>query len=147
MTTSAAPRAPAGGLSLSACLGALSALLLVGAVVARAHPALLSVLWECLFKRLTGVPCLTCGLTRVLLHLAGGEIGAAFALAPLPASVLALSLAAGAWHVLARVAGTRLPDEVIGRWLDRAAVRWGAIACGLALWGYAIARSLSTGAP
>lgn len=147
MTTRSRGLPPPGGLALSPVLGAVAVLLVAGAVVARAQPWLLSLLWQCTFKELTGIPCLTCGLTRVLVHLAGGEVLAAFALAPLPASAVVLALVAGGWYVGARLTGRALPDEVIGRWLRVSAVRWGVVASGLALWGYAIARSLSTGAP
>lgn len=133
--------------SLAGSLGLLALLLVVGAVVARANPGLLSVLWTCSIKDLTGLPCLTCGLTRVLLHFAAGEVKEAFLLAPLPALFLVLSLLAGAWHVLARVRRTTLPDVVVGRWLAKRAVRWSALAAVLSLWAYAIVRSLQTGAP
>lgn len=141
------PPSGRGGLSFAPLLGAVALVLLGGAAVVRAHPSLLSLLWPCAFKQLTGLPCATCGISRVLVHLAGGEVGAAFVLAPLPAGVVTFSLLLGVWYGLARLRQRPLPDEVIGRWLSRAAVRWGAIASGLVLWGYAIVRSLSTGAP
>ncbi len=133
--------------SLSGSLGLLALVLLGGAALARVYPALLSALWTCSLKELTGLPCLSCGLTRVLLHFASGEPLAAFALAPLPALAVVLSLALGAWQLLARWRRSPLPDDVLGRWLSLRAVRWSALACVLALWGYAIVRSLATGAP
>lgn len=133
--------------SLSGSVGLIALALLAGALLARAYPQLLSALWTCNLKALTGLPCLSCGLTRVLLHFASGEPLAAFALAPLPALAIVLSLALGVWQLLARWRRTPLPDDVLGRWLSRRGVRWGALVSVLALWGYAIARSLATGAP
>lgn len=136
-----------GGLRLAPLFGAGALALLLGGAVARAYPSLLSSLWTCTFKALTGLPCPTCGISRVLVLLAHGEVGAAFALSPLPAVAVVLSLLAGAWHLLAWGFRLPLPDDVIGRWRSRAAVRWSAVASGLVLWGYAIVRSLLTGAP
>lgn len=140
-------RGPLKAPSLSGSAGLLALLLVVGAIIARANPGLLSLLWTCTIKDLTGLPCLTCGLTRVLLHFAAGEVWAAFVLAPLPAISIVLSLVAGAWHVVGRARRTTLPDEVVGRWLRKRPVRWSALASVLLLWAYAIVRSLQTGAP
>jgi hypothetical protein len=38
---------------------------------------------DCVFKGLTGIPCLTCGSTRSVVHLSHGEILSAFAMNPL----------------------------------------------------------------
>jgi len=43
---------------------------------------------ECVFKVLTGIPCLTCGSTRSVVHLSHGDILSAFALNPLTAVCL-----------------------------------------------------------
>jgi hypothetical protein len=37
----------------------------------------------CVFKGLTGIPCITCGSTRSVVHLSHGEILSAFAMNPL----------------------------------------------------------------
>jgi hypothetical protein len=42
----------------------------------------------CLFKRLTGYPCLTCGTTRALSALAGFDLGRAFHMNPLMSALL-----------------------------------------------------------
>jgi hypothetical protein len=44
---------------------------------------ILSVAPDCVFKVLTGIPCLTCGSTRSVVHLSHGDILSAFALNPL----------------------------------------------------------------
>jgi hypothetical protein len=38
---------------------------------------------DCVFKGLTGIPCLTCGSTRSVVHLSHGDILAAFGMNPL----------------------------------------------------------------
>jgi hypothetical protein len=47
----------------------------------------------CLFRRLTGVPCPTCGATRGARDILAGQPGRAFASNPMLASVFALALA------------------------------------------------------
>ncbi len=43
----------------------------------------LSIAPSCAFKMLTGIPCPTCGSTRSMVHLANGDISAAFMMNPL----------------------------------------------------------------
>lgn len=38
---------------------------------------------DCIFRELTGIPCLTCGSTRSVIHLSHGEIHSAFCMNPL----------------------------------------------------------------
>lgn len=71
-------------------------LALVGAAVyfaprAEDAPAL------CTFKRLTGVPCPTCGTTRMTMALSRGDVASALALNPLMATLFAASLV---WLIL-----------------------------------------------
>jgi hypothetical protein len=56
------------------------ALLIVGA--ARVFP-ILSIAPSCVFKGITGFPCLTCGSTRSVLYLSQGDILTALAMNPL----------------------------------------------------------------
>jgi hypothetical protein len=46
-------------------------------------PSLLSFMPDCVFKGLTGIPCLTCGSTRSVVHLSHGHLLSAFTLNPL----------------------------------------------------------------
>ena len=48
----------------------------------------------CLFHRLTGLPCLTCGSTRALAALAAGDVAGAFSQQPLAVAVT-IALGAG----------------------------------------------------
>ena len=69
----------------------LGAVLLIGLLIAVLHLCGIRV---CLFRRLTGLPCLTCGGTRALAALAVGDIAGAFRIQPL---VSALLIACAAW--------------------------------------------------
>jgi hypothetical protein len=75
----------------------VAAVLLIGALVAALHAAGLRV---CLFRRLTGWPCLTCGSTRAVAALAAGHVREALALQPLAVvggAAAALAFAAYTW--------------------------------------------------
>jgi hypothetical protein len=45
--------------------------------------SILSFAPDCVFKGLTGIPCITCGSTRSVVHLSHGEILSAFTMNPL----------------------------------------------------------------
>jgi len=76
----------------------VGAVLLIGVPVALFHWAGVEL---CLFHRLTGWPCLTCGSTRALAFLATGDIAAAFRVQPLAALCAAgLGAAFAAYSVL-----------------------------------------------
>ena len=86
-------------------LGIPEAFALLGAVsflAARLLP-LLEIHSECPFRLMTGLPCVTCGMTHALVALARGDLAAAWAASP-----LGVLLAGGAWLYslldLARVA-------------------------------------------
>lgn len=111
------------------------------------EPGLLSWLWACPFKALSGLPCFTCGITRVVLLLGEGEIRAALGLAPLPFFVLLGAWVAGGFHLFARLAKRTPPDEWIARWLVVRRVRLALVILFFGLWGYAMVRSILTGAP
>ncbi|HXO18926.1 MAG TPA: DUF2752 domain-containing protein [Thermoanaerobaculia bacterium] len=87
----------------------------------------------CLSRRLLGIPCPTCGMTRALAHLAKGEWRAALALHPLAPLVL-VELVLGwmlwGWKAWGSVLAGRLP-RVWSR-LDLVLAANGALFC--ALW-------------
>jgi len=92
----------------------------------------------CLFHRLTGLPCFTCGAFRCARLLARGRLGEAWLAQPLLATVAlaAVALSACAWLALA----FRLPLPRRLRLTRRAAIVWGAIGAALAVanWVYLI---------
>jgi len=59
----------------------------------------------CPFRRLMGVPCLTCGSTRALVALARIDLGAAFLWNPLVAGAGILFIAGGVVALAAALAG------------------------------------------
>jgi hypothetical protein len=73
-------RAKAGALPLGAVFLAIGAVAAVA--VAVLHLDRLPIL-VCVFRAVTGVPCLTCGATRALGELAAGDLSGALAMNPL----------------------------------------------------------------
>ena len=84
----------------------------------------------CLFRKVTGVPCLACGGTRCARSLAGLDLGAAFAYSPLVALVALGAVAWSAWVVVARLRGDALRLRVVTDARGAAQLRW---AIGLSL--------------
>lgn len=84
----------------------------------------------CLFRKVTGLPCLACGGTRSVRSLAGLDFAGAFAYSPLVALV-ATGLAAWAlWALLARLRGDTLRVRLVTDARGARQVRW---ALGIAL--------------
>ncbi|HZF12779.1 MAG TPA: DUF2752 domain-containing protein [Thermoanaerobaculia bacterium] len=78
MTTAGSERPPVAGWAVAGMLGAAGLLLLH--VWAPSDDIRYSI---CLWRRLLGIPCPGCGMTRALAHLAKGEWRAALAVHPL----------------------------------------------------------------
>ncbi len=95
---------------------ALALLLLVPFV-----PALATGLPPCFFRRLTGVPCPTCGGTRAALALAHGDLAGALAANPLVTLGLAVLLVGGLLDGALALfgGGVRIPSRLSG-WLRAA---------------------------
>lgn len=115
------------GLLWGAVAAALVALSPLAPRIAPALPA-------CLFKTLTGLPCLTCGATRAALALARFDFVGAFTVSPLAAAAWTVLIAGGLTAGIAALAGRGVPEPrtVPG------AVRWAAVAVLLANWAYLI---------
>ena len=87
--------------------------LLLGGLVTGAH---LLDIRLCLFRRLTGYPCPTCGSTRAVVHLLKGEWGRAFARQPLASAALLGGLLFFLMYLLLRAFGlknVRIPPRLI----------------------------------
>ena len=79
----------------------------------------------CLFKRLTGLPCMTCGTTRALTALAGFDAGHAFAMNPLVSVLLVAILIFGLVDLALLLWGRSLALRLgagEGRWVAVAAL-------------------------
>lgn len=105
---SAARRIPWAALGLGLLAGAA---LLLGPVV-QAHPW---VLRPCLFKTLTGLPCVTCGLTRCSLALLEGRAADAFHWHPVALLLALASPLVAAWDLRRAVRGEPYPALPEGR--------------------------------
>ena len=128
MNESCQRRRVAGHAEVFAALFALSFL------AARFLP-LLELDYPCPFRALTGLPCLTCGMTHAFVYLAHGAVRAA--LSASPAGAL---LAAGGWLFAIGDAARlvlALPLPVPGRRVARA-LAWGLAAALLANWGFLV---------
>ena len=91
----------------------------------------------CLLREWTGLPCPTCGSTRLVEALLAGDVGAALAHNPLVFGVL---VAMALWAVASAVGwlfGLRAPRVVLGAG-EKLALRVGAVVVVLAGWAYLI---------
>ena len=132
---------------LAAWAGGLALLVLALGRVFPHSDALQGLLWPCPLKLASGVPCVTCGITRVSVHLAHGELLDALRLAPLPALLLVFCLGLGAAAVLSWWRGVRGPDRLV-LWLlitTRGRVTLGTTVLGLYAW--TLLRFAETGLP
>ena len=89
-------------------------------LVARFAPVL-GLAYTCPLRALAGIPCATCGMTHAFVHLAHGEVAAAFAASPLGAllALSALAPRARSTSCGSRAAGrsrSRRPGSPAGRW-------------------------------
>lgn len=127
--------------------GAAALALLAGGRIVSAYPAALSLLWPCPTKAVLGWPCPLCGLTRVVLLLARGDLVGAATLAPLPCALVVGMAAAGVWALAARAAGWAPPEAALARLLRPRAARWSLVVVAASLYGAALWLHATTGAP
>jgi len=95
---------------------------------------------RCVFKALTGLPCMTCGMTRSLIHLRRLDFVAALSANPL----ITVAVVCGALYCLyawgaVLLRTRRIRIQLTHRW-ELWAVRVLAVAIVLANWAYLIAR-------
>ena len=111
------------------------ALLFAASFLAARFFPLLELGYPCPFKALTGLPCLTCGMTHAFVHLAHGEVVAAVAASPAGALLAACAwlLAVGDAVRLALALPLSLPGPRAAR-----ALAWGVALALLANWGYLV---------
>lgn len=116
-----------------ALIGALSFL------AARFLPVL-SFHYPCAFKAALGIPCPTCGMTHAFVHLAHGQVAAAFAASPAGALLAACAWAYAAADLVRAAAGAPFPAPSIR--VLRAATAAG-IAVAVASWAFVLLREVS----
>jgi len=78
----------------------------------------------CLFRKVTGAPCLACGGTRCVRSLAGLDIPAAFFYSPLVATLALVAVAWTLWAVVARLRGDPLRVRLVTDDRGAAQLRW-----------------------
>ena len=91
----------------------------------------------CAFKRLTGVACATCGLTRCVVAMGSGDWPAALHWHPVAAVTLMLLPVAAAWDLRRAWRGDLYPGLPDARW-----VRITAWALLVAVWFLQVARGI-----
>lgn len=128
-------------------LGALALAVVALGRLYPGSPGLQALLWPCPLKAMTGLPCPTCGITRVAVLLAQGEVLEALLLAPLPALGLLGALVLGAWGALAAALRRPGPMAATARWRANPRVGWWLLGGALGLYGATLVRSVLTGAP
>ncbi len=112
------------------------ALSILGAV--RLLPVL-SLAPHCLFRKMTGFPCPTCGATRSVVHLANGDIAAAFVMNPLAAAGVLVAIFFFFYSIITLL--LEIPRfRFILRESESKAIRLGSVALLLVQWIYLFMR-------
>ena len=91
----------------------------------------------CFFKRLTGLPCATCGMTRMVRAFLAGDLGMAFHWHPVAALLLCLSPLAALWDLRRAARGEAFPKVPDTGWF-----RGVALGLFLGTWALQIARGI-----
>lgn len=99
------------GLGVSDALAACAVVLIA---LARFYPFDRHPVVVCSLKALTGIPCLTCGMTRSWVHLAHGRVGEAFVQNPLGALLCLAAIALAALVALRHAARLPFPRVRLG---------------------------------
>ncbi len=115
------------------------ALILLGSFLVARFAPVRAFPYTCPLRGLTGIPCATCGMTHAFVHLAHGEVGAAFAASPLGAVLAGAGWLLGAIDLVRAARGWALP--VPSPRLARGAVAAGVLAL-LVNWAWLVARGL-----
>ncbi len=115
------------------------ALIGLGSLLVARFVPVLAIPYTCPLRGLAGIPCATCGMTHAFVHLAHGELGAAFSASPLGALLALSAWLLAALDLLRAARGWPLPVPSPG--LARGAVALG-VAAVLANWAFLVARGL-----
>ena len=111
---------PQAGLDSGGCtlrwliFSASSVILLAAAFVPL---SLIGQLHICLFRRLTGYPCMFCGLTRAFIAMAHGDIPTAWHIAPIGVPLFLATVAVLLWSAASLFTGRPLNIQIPWRWI------------------------------
>lgn len=108
-------------------------------MVATRAEQLAQALPACTFKAVVGIPCPTCGVTRVTLALANLDVRLALRINPLATALLMAFVAGGLIAGLSALRGSPLNEP---RWVLRPVERLGLVAVIVANWLYLVLRGI-----
>ena len=122
-------------------LDALGLAGLLGLLVARFIPVARLPFWRCEFRRLTGLPCPGCGLTRVADRFSHGNLAGAFQANPL-GTVAAAFFALAAVATVAHLAFAAPMPQLSVTEREARAARWTVLVLAVLNYGFILARTL-----
>jgi hypothetical protein len=93
----------------------------------------------CVFHLWTGLPCATCGTTRMIESLFAGDVAGALALNPLVFTAMVVAVSCTAWFLVRTAAGLRPLRVVLGP-RERTALAFLVVAIVIAGWAFLIWR-------
>jgi hypothetical protein len=99
--------------------------------------------WGCSLRKLTGYPCLSCGMTRSFDWFAQGRLVDSLLINPLGFALAATSVVAVVWLVAIPLRPPRLEVTLSDRAFS--VVRWLVLLALAGNWGYLVTRTLLTG--
>ena len=117
-------------------LGIIYGVIAVLVLVAARYLPVLDIVPSCVFKQLCGIPCPTCGATRSVAYLAGGDLTAAFLMNPAVPLALTAVLVLCLAQTSAGLRGSKLSFSLTVA--EAALFRTGTVAAFLANWAFLI---------
>jgi len=123
---------PTDAIDLGIIYGVIALLVLVAA----RYLPVLDIVPSCVFKQLCGIPCPTCGATRSVAYLAGGDLAASFLMNPAVPLVLTAVLVLCLAQALAGLRGSKLLFSFTVT--EASLFRTGTVAALLANWAFLI---------
>lgn len=109
------------------------------ALAAARYLPILDLLPPCVFRGVTGLSCPTCGSTRALLYLAGGDLSVALSLNPLLVMIVLTVIAWMVGDIVQLLLPSRVPSIVLTR-TEGTAIRVLAILLFLGNWAFLLFR-------
>jgi len=123
---------PTDAIDLGIIYGVIALLVLVAA----RYLPVLDIMPSCVFRQLCGIPCPTCGATRSVAYLAGGDLTASLLMNPAVPLALTAVLVLCLAQAVAGLRGSKLSFSLTVT--EAALFRTGTVAAFLANWAYLI---------